>query len=72
MGNGLELLTPETAGKYLGGERPVATETLRWWRHLGRGPNYVKIGRRVLYRRDDLDAFIAKGSVQIKGGAHAS
>jgi hypothetical protein len=28
---------------------PVAT--LQYWRHLGRGPNSFRLGRRVLYRR---------------------
>jgi excisionase family DNA binding protein len=35
---------------------PVAT--LRYWRHLGSGPHSFRLGRRVLYRRDDLHAWI--------------
>ncbi len=35
---------------------PVAT--LRYWRHLGTGPRRFRLRRRVLYRRDDLDAWI--------------
>ncbi len=35
---------------------PVAT--LRYWRHLGTGPHNLRLGRRVLYRRDDLHAWI--------------
>jgi hypothetical protein len=35
---------------------PVAT--LRYWRHLGTGPQGFRLGRRVLYRRDDLRAWI--------------
>ena len=35
---------------------PVAT--LRYWRHLGTGPRSFRLGRRVLYRRDDLHAWI--------------
>ncbi len=35
---------------------PVAT--LRYWRHLGTGPHSFRLGRRVLYRRDDLRAWI--------------
>ena len=38
--------------------------TMQWWRHKGRGPAYVKIGRRVFYRRSALDAFVAAGEVQ--------
>ena len=35
---------------------PVAT--LRWWRHTGQGPRSFKIGRRVTYRRGDLENWI--------------
>lgn len=37
---------------------PIAT--VRYWRHLGIGPRSFKLGRRVVYRRDDLDAWIAQ------------
>lgn len=35
----------------------VATGTLRNWRSQGRGPQYVRLGRRVLYRLRDLDVY---------------
>jgi len=35
---------------------PVAT--LRYWRHLGTGPRSFRLGRRVLYRHDDLRSWI--------------
>lgn len=35
-------------------------ETIRYWRHVGKGPKSFKVGRRVLYAREDLDAFIAQ------------
>jgi hypothetical protein len=34
--------------------------TLRYWRWNGRGPKYIKIGRRVLYRLDDIEQFEQK------------
>ena len=37
---------------------PVAA--LRYWRHLGTGPRSFRLGRRVLYRRDDLHDWIAQ------------
>jgi hypothetical protein len=37
---------------------PVAT--LRYSRHLGIGPRSFRLGRRVLYRRDDVHAWIDK------------
>ena len=36
--------------------KPVAT--LRWWRHVGIGPNGFKIGRDVRYRLSDVRASI--------------
>lgn len=35
-------------------------DTLRYWRHLGKGPKSFKLGRRVLYNRADVEAFIAE------------
>jgi excisionase family DNA binding protein len=49
-----ELLTITEAAELL--RAPVAT--LRYWRHLGSGPRSFRLGRRVLYRRDDLRAWI--------------
>jgi DNA-binding transcriptional MerR regulator len=49
-----ELLTIVEAAQLL--RAPVAT--LRYWRHLGTGPTSFRLGRRVLYRRDDLHIWI--------------
>jgi hypothetical protein len=49
-----ELLTITEAAALV--RAPVAT--LRYWRHLGTGPRSFRLGRRVLYRRDDLRAWI--------------
>ena len=49
-----ELLTIVEAAQLL--RAPVAT--LRYWRHLGTGPRSFRLGRRVLYRRDDLHTWI--------------
>jgi DNA-binding transcriptional MerR regulator len=35
---------------------PVAT--LRYWRHRGIGPDSFRLGRRVVYRREDLDRWV--------------
>lgn len=35
---------------------PVAT--LRYWRHRGVGPDGFRLGRRVVYRREDLDRWV--------------
>ena len=36
----------------------VRKETLREWRRLKQGPNFVRVGKRVFYRRDDVVAYI--------------
>jgi excisionase family DNA binding protein len=53
-----ELLTITEVAQML--RVPVAT--LRYWRHLGAGPNSFRIGRHVRYRRSDVRAWLnAKG-----------
>jgi excisionase family DNA binding protein len=49
-----DLLTIGEAAELL--RAPVAT--LRYWRHLGTGPRSFRLGRRVLYRREDLRTYI--------------
>ena len=36
----------------------TSPETVRWWRYMGTGPRSFKVGRRVLYRRDDVNKWI--------------
>lgn len=48
-------LTNDEAASYL----KLAARSLEKFRVQGTGPRYVKAGRRVLYRRDDLDAWAA-------------
>ncbi|MGX5653174.1 helix-turn-helix domain-containing protein [Geodermatophilus nigrescens] len=52
---GSGLLTLAEAADYL--RAPVAT--LQYWRHLGSGPAGFRIGRRVMYHRQDIDRWIA-------------
>ncbi|MGY4642805.1 helix-turn-helix domain-containing protein [Cellulomonas sp. URHB0016] len=33
-------------------------ETVRYWRHIGKGPKSFKVGRRVLYAVDDWEAWL--------------
>ncbi len=46
--------------EYLG----LATSTLNKWRCHGGGPVFVKLGRAVRYRREDLDAFVVSRSLK--------
>lgn len=48
------LLSTFEAADYLN----VPRQTLAVWRHHRTGPVYVRVGRHVMYRRNDLDAWI--------------
>lgn len=70
-------LAEAVAHKRLVNERRAAeilglqVRTLQQWRTSGRGVCYVKIGGAVRYSLDDLDAFIAKSTVQSTAEADA-
>lgn len=36
----------------------TSPETVRYWRHIGKGPQSFKLGRRVLYVRAEVIAWI--------------
>lgn len=38
----------------------ISPRTLERWRWLGQGPKYLKIGGRVVYRLEDIEAFEAE------------
>jgi excisionase family DNA binding protein len=44
-------------------------QTLRYWRWKGTGPKGIKVGRRVLYRRSDVDAWLAAREATEHGAA---
>jgi len=48
------VMTVTQAADYLG----LAVSTLNKWRCHGGGPIYIKLGRAVRYRTQDLDEFI--------------
>ena len=37
----------------------VSPRTLEQWRWLGKGPRFLKIGARVLYREEDIEEYEA-------------
>ena len=47
-------LSRRDAASYLG----LAEKTLAMWALNGKGPRQVKVGSRVFYFKDDLDAFV--------------
>jgi excisionase family DNA binding protein len=50
------LYTPDEAADIL----RTRVRTLERWRHTGGGPVFLKIGRRVVYRHDDLEQWLAQ------------
>ena len=46
----------------LAGFLNISIRTLERWRVEGVGPAYVKAGRRVLYRREDVESWLAEGT----------
>ncbi len=49
------LLSPEEAARFLN----LSPSTLAKMRLSGKSPTYIKMGRRVAYRRSDLEDWIA-------------
>ena len=50
------LLTLDETAAYL--RTPVAT--LRYWRHLGTGPRGFRVGRRVMFHREDIEGWLSE------------
>jgi len=38
----------------------TSPETVRFWRHVGKGPKSFKVGRRVLYPSAEVEAWLDK------------
>ncbi len=47
----------------------IPEPTLRYWRHRGEGPPSARIGRRVMYRQADVEAWIAAQFSSAAGAA---
>ena len=54
------LLTQEEAAAFL----HKSPRVLRFWRTAGIGPAFVKLGKTVLYTRQDLIAYVRSNTVQ--------
>ncbi|MFL6353966.1 MAG: helix-turn-helix transcriptional regulator [Bryobacteraceae bacterium] len=47
--------TDHEVARFLG----LSVRTIQNWRFVNRGPRYIKIGRTVRYRQEDISAFLA-------------
>jgi predicted DNA-binding transcriptional regulator AlpA len=45
----------------------TSAETVRFWRHVGKGPQSFKVGRRVLYAVEDVEAWLAAARAAAAG-----
>lgn len=60
------LLTSQAAAEYL----HHAPRTLIRWRNERRGPTYIRVGKKVLYSKSDLDKWLESNRVEmVRGGA---
>ena len=51
-----DLLTTEEVSAIV--RAPVAS--VRYWHHMGKGPKSFKIGRRRLYKREDVETWLRR------------
>lgn len=58
------VLDSPRAAEYLS----VTEQYLRRLRHEGKGPRYAKLGRRAVYRVEDLEAYVNDRLVSTAGG----
>lgn len=54
-----EIMRPKEAADYVGS----TVGSLATYRYLDKGPTYIKAGRKILYRRADLDAWLEAHTV---------
>ena len=64
-GNPLELLTSAETAEVL----RVPVRTLYVWRGAGRGPRSYRVGKHVLYRLADVEAWLEEQCVSASTGA---
>jgi predicted site-specific integrase-resolvase len=58
------------SGKRLARRWSISHRTLERWRHKGTGPAFLRIGGRIMYRLEDIEAF-EKDRVRQSGPAAA-
>lgn len=49
----------------------VSINTLRYWRHCGDGPNYIKMGKLVRYHEAELESYLQRKTCVSKARAIA-
>lgn len=49
----------------------ISVNTLRYWRHCGDGPNYIKMGKLVRYHEAELESYVQRKTCVSKARATA-
>ena len=49
----------------------ISINTLRYWRHCGDGPNYIKMGKLVRYHEAELESYVQRKTCVSKARATA-
>lgn len=44
----------------------IKPSTLNLWRTQRKGPDYIRVGRRVYYTQEQIDAFLAANTVRLQ------
>lgn len=52
--------TPDGLAEYI----DVSRNTLAQWRYRGQGPKFIKVGKKVIYRRTDVEEWLAENTQQ--------
>lgn len=55
----MDILDTKAAAAYLG----QPSSTLAYWRSTGYGPRFFTMGRRIMYRRSELERFVERQEV---------
>jgi hypothetical protein len=55
-----ELLTERETAPLL----RLTVKTLQSWRALKKGPRFVRVGRRILYARSEIERFITTNTIE--------
>jgi excisionase family DNA binding protein len=60
-----ELLTDTETASYLG----LADRTLRDWRKQGKGPAFVQMGKKIRYRKTDINEYLDRQIISMEQGS---
>lgn len=50
----------------------TSPETVRYWRHIGKGPRSFKVGRRRLYDTADVHSWLERAKADAQSGEPAA